>query len=347
MKDKIRVYVLDDSITVTTYIEKSLQALGYTVYSDNNPNKCLGRIKEFFPDLIILDIDLNEYNGIEICKQIQKEESIASIPVIFLSHITDTNVVAEGIEAGGVDYVYKPVDINQLDARIKILFKILDDTADELRLAKMNIVKAAIITMHHELNQPLSVILLSAEMLESRLSKTLEKKDEVLLARIKNSVEKINDILRRFNLIQEQDKEPELVNYAEDAMMLKLPQSTYERKILVVDDEEDVRQTIIEVISQEGVDVLEAKSIKEAEDIIRRQGESISTIFCDIKIGRDSGTEILHLTRKLYPKIKFVFITGFNITGEVKKLIKEFKIPLLKKPFSKKMIAALLRHQNG
>jgi DNA-binding response OmpR family regulator len=211
MKEKIRVYILDDSITVTTYIQKSLQALGYTVYSDNNPNKCLSRIKEFFPDLVILDIDLNEYNGIDICKQIQEDEAIANIPVIFLSHITDTNVIAEGIEAGAVDYVYKPVDINQLDARIKILFKILDDTADDLKLAKMNIVKAAIITMHHELNQPLSVILLSSEMLESRLAKTLDKKDEVLLSRIKNSVGKINDILKRFNLIQEQDKEPELV----------------------------------------------------------------------------------------------------------------------------------------
>ncbi|MDD3803287.1 MAG: response regulator [bacterium] len=347
MKDKIRIYVLDDSITVTTYIEKSLHALGYTVYADNNPSKCLSRIKEFFPDLIILDIDMNEYNGLDICRQIQKDDSLASIPIIFLSNITDTNVVAEGIEAGAVDYVVKPVDINQLDARIKILFKILDDTADELKLAKMNMVKAAIITMHHELNQPLSVILLSAEMLESRLAKNLEKKDEVLLSRIKNSVEKINDILRRFNLIQEQDKEPELVNYSEDSMMLKLPKSTYERKVLVIDDEEDVRKTITEVISQEGIDVLEAKSIKEADDIIKRQGESISTIFCDIKIGKESGTEILHLSRKLYPNIKFIFITGFNISGDVKLLIKEFKIPLLRKPFSKKMIAALLRHQNG
>ena len=347
MKDKIRVYVLDDSITVTTYLEKSLHALGYTVYPDNNPNKCLGRIKEFLPDLIILDIDLNEFNGIDICRQIQDDEFIAHIPVIFLSHITDTNVVAEGIEAGAIDYVYKPVDVNQLDARIKILFKILDDTADSLKLAKMNMVKAAIITMHHELNQPLSVILLSTEMLESRLAKTIDKKDEVLIARIKKSVGKINDILRRFNLIQEQDKEPELVSYSDDAMMLKLPQSTYERKVLVIDDEEEVRDSITEVIKQEGIEVLEAKSIKEADDLIRKQGESISTIFCDMKIGKESGTEILHLTRKLYPKIKFVFITGYNITGEVKLLIKEFKIPLLRKPFSKKAIAALLRRQNG
>lgn len=347
MKDKLRIYVLDDSAAVTTYIDKALHALGYTVYADNNPNKCISRIKEFFPDLILLDIDLNEYNGIEICRQIQEEEPIASIPVMFLSHITDISVVAEGIEAGAVDYVYKPVDINQLDARIKILFKILDDTADSVKLAKMNMVKAAIITMHHEMNQPLSVILLSAEMLESRMAKNMEKKDEVLLGRIKNSVNKINDILRRFNLLQEQDREPELVSYTDDTMMLKLPQSTIERKVLVVDDEEDVRDAITEVIRQDGIEVVEAKSIKEAETIIRKQGESISTIFCDMKIGKESGTEIFHLTRNIYPKIKFVFITGYNVTSELKALIKEFKIPLLRKPFSKRMISALLRNQKG
>jgi len=129
--------------------------------------------------------------------------------------------------------------------------------------------------------------------------------------------------------------------------MLKLPQSTYERKILVIDDDEEVRNTIAEVIRGEGINVLEAKSIKEADDLIRIQGESINVTFCDIKIGKESGTEVFHLARKLYPKMKFIFITGYNISGEIKFLIKEFKIPLMRKPFSKKAIAAHLRNQNG
>jgi len=122
-ENKIRVYLLDDSITVTTFVSKSLSFFRHVVYADKWPNKCIKRIKEFLPDIIILDIDLNEFNGIDICKDIQEDEQLKEIPVIFLSHLTDTATVAEGLEAGAVDYIYKPIDINQLDSRIRIIFK--------------------------------------------------------------------------------------------------------------------------------------------------------------------------------------------------------------------------------
>lgn len=344
MRNKIRVYILDDSITVTTFVSKSLSSLGYVVYADNDPNKCIKRIKEFLPDIIILDIDLNEFNGIDICRDIQEDEQLKEIPVIFLSHLTDTSTVAEGLEAGAVDYIYKPIDINQLDSRIRIILKMIDDMKDSVKLAKMNIIKASVITMHHELNQPLSVILLSTETLEKRMGNKLTDKEKKLIERIKNSLNKINDILKRFAILHEND--PELIPYSSDSKMVKLPPSETSKKILIIDDEDEVRESIIDVLNEEGIDTIQSENIKDAIKLIEKGKEKISIIFCDIRIKNESGSEVFHLVRKDYPEIKFVFITGYSIPAEVKRIIREFKIPLLKKPFSRRSILSLLKKMN-
>ncbi|MEO0237922.1 MAG: response regulator [candidate division WOR-3 bacterium] len=344
MRNKIRIYLLDDSITVTTFLSKSLTSLGYVVYADNDPNKCIKRIKEFLPDIIILDIDLNEFNGIDICREIQEDEQLKEIPVIFLSHLTDTAIVAEGLEAGAVDYIYKPIDINQLDSRIKIILKMIEDMKDNIKLAKMNIIKASVITMHHELNQPLSVILLSTEMLEKKLGNKLTEKEKKLIERIKNSLNKINDILKRFAVVHEQD--PELIPYTDDSQMIKLPPSTKTEKVLIIDDEREVRESIIDVLNEEGIETIQSENIKDAIEIIEKGKEKISMIFCDIRIKNESGSEVFHLVRKNYPDIKFIFITGYSIPAEVKRIIREFKIPLLKKPFSRRSILSLLKKMN-
>jgi len=344
LKNKIRVYLLDDSITVTTFISKSLTTLGYVVYPDNDPNNCIKRIKEFFPDIIILDIDLNEYNGIDICREIQEMDDLKDIPIIFLSHLMDTATVAQGIEAGAVDYIYKPVDINQLDSRIKIIMKMLEDMRDMVKLAKMNIIRASVITMHHELNQPLSVILLSTEMLEKKLKDKIGEKEIKLIKRIKRSLSKIDEILSRFSMVNQQ--EIELIQYTDDMQMLKLPTVKTNKQILIVDDDEDVVETIDEVLTDEGLETIKAETIKEAVEIVETNSQNLEMIFCDIHIKESSGSEVFHLVRKKYPDIKFIFITGYSIPAEVRQLIREFKIPLLKKPFRRRSILSFIKKKD-
>lgn len=343
MKTKYRIYILDDSRTITTMVERAFTGMGYAVYADNNPKNCYERILGFSPDIIILDIDLNEYNGIDLCRNLQNDDRFAGIPIIFLSHITDTNTVAEGLEAGAVDYVTKPIDLSQLNARIKIILKMKEDAEDNVKLAKMSIVKAATVTVHHEINQPLSVILLSAEMLESRLSSIITDKDRVLIARIKNSIGKINDILHRFTLLHESEEGVELINYSDDSMMLKLPPSTIGRKVLVIDDQKEIIESVSDIIKNEGIDVLVADSKTEAERVFKTYSDSISFVLCDIMLGQENSLDLFHIIRKINPDVRFVFVTGYNPNSEMKRVIREFKIPLLKKPFSKRNILSLMK----
>ena len=79
-----KILVIDDEPDVTELIEYKLKNEGFEVRVSNNPLQILGAIKEFLPDLIILDIMMPELNGIQLCKMIRSDSEFESIPIIFL-----------------------------------------------------------------------------------------------------------------------------------------------------------------------------------------------------------------------------------------------------------------------
>lgn len=345
MNTRNRLYVLDDNKVITTLIEKSFKAYGFTVKADNDADNIIEKLKLFGPDIILIDVDLIDYDGIEICKDIKMEQYLQDIPVIFISHITDTDVIARGLEAGGIDYVYKPIDPNELLARIKIVFKMKEDAMNTIRDAKKKFIKATNATVHHEINQPLSVILLSAELLESRLANSLNEKERNYIQRVKNSVGKIKDILYRFSLLADKDTEPEVIDLSDNSKMLKLPQTVFKTKVLVLDDIDEIREAITDTLNNEGIEVLTASNLAEAERLIAQNGEHINTIYCDVRVGDENGIDLYHSLRRAGREINFVFITGYPLEKELKEIQKQMNIPVLKKPFTRRRILLHLKLQ--
>lgn len=345
MNFRKRLYVLDDNKVITTLIEKSFKTYGFTVKSDNDPENYIDKIKTFGPDIILIDVDLIDYDGIEICKEIKMNQYLRDIPVIFISHITDTDVIARGLEAGGIDYVYKPIDPNELLARINIVLKMKEDAENTIRDAKRLFIKATNATVHHEINQPLSVILLSAELLEARLGSSLNEKERNYIQRIKASVSKIKDILYRFSMLADKDTEPELIDLTENAKILKLPKTVFKTKVLVLDDIVEIREAITDVLENEGIEVLTASTLADAERMIAENSEHINTVFCDVKVGEENGIDLYHSLRRAGKDINFVFITGYPLEKDLREIQKQMNIPILKKPFTRRRILLHLKLQ--
>jgi CheY-like chemotaxis protein len=127
--------------------------------------ECIKKAREVKPDLILLDIQMPEMNGIEVCKVLRKGEQTHDIPVIFVTASTDDDTLKEAFESGGTDYVRKPVNKIELLARIKSVLihkKLEKKLMEEERLNGVLEMAGGIC---HELNQPMQVVSGYSELL--------------------------------------------------------------------------------------------------------------------------------------------------------------------------------------
>ena len=119
MKRKVAtVLVVDDDPLNLKMVKAHLKPLGYCVLEARDGSEGL-KVAQEKPDLILLDIMMPGISGFETCRSLKANENTKDIPVIFLSLLQDSEAKASGFQAGGVDYVTKPFDPQELLARVK------------------------------------------------------------------------------------------------------------------------------------------------------------------------------------------------------------------------------------
>ena len=114
-----KILSIDDSEDVHLLLKARLKAEGYIFVTCVDPTQALDLIKEETPDLILLDVNMPEISGFELCSQLKANPENQHIPVIFLSATTDSVNKIQGLDLGAVDYVTKPFDPAELRARVR------------------------------------------------------------------------------------------------------------------------------------------------------------------------------------------------------------------------------------
>ncbi len=118
------ILVVDDSIDNRKLIGHILKKAGYKVTEANGGEEALKLVDESPPDLILLDIEMPGINGFEVCATLKRSARSRDLPVIFLSAKSETSDKVMGFEIGGVDYITKPFDRNEVLARVNNQIKI-------------------------------------------------------------------------------------------------------------------------------------------------------------------------------------------------------------------------------
>ncbi|UBF24756.1 response regulator [Kovacikia minuta CCNUW1] len=113
------ILVVDDTPENIRFLSVMLVDQGYTVRKALNGQLALTAIKTLPPDLILLDITMPGMNGYEVCKLLKENPQTASIPVIFLSALGEMTDKAKAFQVGGVDYVTKPFQLEEVLIRIQ------------------------------------------------------------------------------------------------------------------------------------------------------------------------------------------------------------------------------------
>ncbi|MET0352115.1 MAG: response regulator, partial [Rhizobacter sp.] len=112
------VLVVDDAPQSLGLLCHTLQEHGYTVLVARDGQSALDRLDLATPDVVLLDAMMPGLSGFETCRRIKQDAALQHIPVIFMTGLSDTQHVVEGFDAGGVDYVVKPVRAQEVLARL-------------------------------------------------------------------------------------------------------------------------------------------------------------------------------------------------------------------------------------
>jgi class 3 adenylate cyclase len=129
-----RILIVDDTPANVHILHARLRAHGYDIVVATDGEEALAAVQETRPDLILLDVMMPKLDGFEVCRRLRADASLPFTPIILVTAKTDPQDIVAGLEAGGDEYLTKPVDHAALVARVKSMLRIkhLHDTVQGL-----------------------------------------------------------------------------------------------------------------------------------------------------------------------------------------------------------------------
>jgi signal transduction histidine kinase len=188
MNDHNTILIVDDTPAGRKVLERLLRNAGYRIAVAGNGVEALERAAKLIPDLILLDVMMPGMDGFEVCRRLRADASLSEVPIMLVTALGDRESRLLGIEAGADDFVTKPLDQIELQARVRAILRlnryrrllmerVQRQQAEEELLRherELALLKEAeqikdrfVSTVSHELRTPLSVITLLVGNLEA------------------------------------------------------------------------------------------------------------------------------------------------------------------------------------
>ena len=114
------ILIVDDTPESLAFMNEALAGAGYTVLVAMDGEQALNIARLMTPDLILMDGVMPRMDGFEACRALKASPDSEDVPVIFLTGLSDSSDVLKGLEAGGVDYLTKPVNLDEMLARVQV-----------------------------------------------------------------------------------------------------------------------------------------------------------------------------------------------------------------------------------
>lgn len=168
------ILIVDDTPFNLNVLMNFLEAAGYRVLIATDGESAVEQAEYALPDIILLDVMMPGIDGFETCRRLKRVEATQKIPVIFMTALTDTSDKVRGFEAGAVDYITKPLQQEEVIARVNTHLELARRQQrieqlmeqDRIQYENLSYMKDQLLsTASHELKNPLASIMLSIDIL--------------------------------------------------------------------------------------------------------------------------------------------------------------------------------------
>ena len=205
--NKPTILVVDDNPTNLQVLLESLKRTGFKILVARTGESAIQQAEYGKPDLILLDVMMPGIDGFETCRRFKTLDAFKEIPIIFMTALTDTTDKLKGFQAGGVDYVTKPLQHEEVLARVvtHLTIRRLQQESREQHLAlqeqhaqlqALNASKDKFFSIiSHDLRSPLSSVLVGLRLLTDPESRVSESEKEEILHDSRRTVEQLYSLL--------------------------------------------------------------------------------------------------------------------------------------------------------
>jgi len=209
------ILVVDDQPINVQLLKRKLEREGIQVSAAYNGAEALQLVKTVKPDLILLDVMMPDMDGIEVCQRLQSEESTRSIPIIFVTARTSKEGKIEGLGVGAVDYITKPIDLDETLARVQtqLRFVAINREMIDLQRRLVEARRAATIGavtqgIAHNLNNLLGVVIGYLDLIKAYYDKPEQVKKNAV--HVEEAVHRIVGIIKQLSSLVVKSRPPSL-----------------------------------------------------------------------------------------------------------------------------------------
>src|SRR5476651_444645 len=198
------ILVVDDQPINVQLLKRKLEREGIRVTTAFNGLEALAAVKQDLPDLILLDVMMPDMDGLEVCQRLQADEVTRGIPVIFITARSTKENKLEGLSVGAVDYITKPIDLDETLARVQTQLRFvavnrqLHDLTRRLEESRKAATIGAITQgIAHNLNNLLGVVIGYLDLVKAYYDKPEMVKKNA--AHVEDAVQRIVTIIKQLS----------------------------------------------------------------------------------------------------------------------------------------------------
>ena len=194
------VLIVDDNPNNVKVIAVILRQLNYKLVIATSGKSAIELVEKTRPDLVLLDIMMPEMDGYEACEIIKSDKKNENLPIIFLTALNEKENIVKGFEKGGVDYITKPFNKDELISRVKTHLE-LKFTRDELQqttnhLTELNSLKDKMFSViGHDLRSPLGSVKMTLELLSKDIITPADEDYKETMDLMKKTTDEVYNLL--------------------------------------------------------------------------------------------------------------------------------------------------------
>jgi two-component system sensor histidine kinase/response regulator len=301
-KTKPKILVVDDQPINIKLLQRKLERQGMDINVAYSGQECLDSVAADLPDLILLDVMMPEMDGIETCQHLKSNPETETIPIIFITAKASKEGKLQGLDAGAVDYITKPIDLDETLARVRTqlrlqaMFRENIELQDRLGNTRKSAAVGAITQgIAHNLNNLLGVVVGYLDLIKNGYDSPAMVQRSVSL--MDNSVNRMVSIIRQLGTIANQQHIERSLIPIQQLLNSSIERFKKENPIACeIQIEADLEPNILISANAESFELTLCKLLVNAWESYGKQApEEGRTITLQVQITRERGQANLEL----------------------------------------------------